>query len=514
MKSHYLQMEVDGIQRFVFASPKLKIVRGGSAMLDRFNRVQMPERAKGAEIVFVGGGHCLIRGLSKTDAESIGKDLECELRRRTEGQVTLLWAVTPDDTDWPTARLDLENGIKRRRLEPVPEPPQLPPFIALCSSCGVGPAQEMKNLQDPELKPICGVCGDRMDEMRSGNKLCQQTIWPRLRPHLGRHQHLDSDEAFQRLLPGGEFQVLAELNHSSKQYLAYLYCDGNGMGSALASANTDKEYGEISKQIDGALHEAVAQAIVAHCAPSGKMGTFRADVLMLGGDDLIVALPSDCAIPFTNTVLKEFFRRTDGRFRLSAGLVFAPPTTPIAILQHVASALLKSAKRRAYFDGERQRFNPLSVLRPPAEGYIDFKELSAEQFEIEREQAVTCRPYRLDDFMTLVERIRKVQDCEVPPGRLYALAEAASGSIREAYTITQLVVGRSNPKRGQPAALCELLRPPGLEEATTLSPFVTQADPDEIDELPFDLYPNRRRFAPLPDAIELYDHLGKVPEAP
>jgi hypothetical protein len=96
--SCHLYIEVEGIQRFVFASPKLKVIRGGSALLDAFNRVDMPQAVeqKAGRTVFVGGGHCLAAGLSSDDAEEIGASLGRALRRKTEGQVSLAWGVAPE----------------------------------------------------------------------------------------------------------------------------------------------------------------------------------------------------------------------------------------------------------------------------------------------------------------------------------------------------------------------------------------------------------------------------------
>lgn len=536
--SHYLYLEIDGIQRFVFASPKLKIIRGGSALLDLFNRVEMLNRAggKGGKTILAGGGHCLIGGLSREDAESLGKDLERELRRKTEGQATLLWAVTPADGKWADERRRLEEEIKRRRCNPVPAAPPLPPFVALCSSCGAGPARKLVDMQERHIKPLCGACSTRQDAMRFVYELREKTVWQRLRPHLGAHAHAGDNKAFENLLPKRELQDLAAQTRSSKKYLAYLYCDGNGMGRALAEARSVDEYRDLSTHIDAALHQAVAKAIVDHCAPGDRWESFRAEVLLLGGDDLIVALPAECAVRFTEKVLGEFFRLTGGRCRLSAGLVFAPPDTPITILQHAAGELLKSAKRRAYLDEMRGRFKRCTITgpkketalppavassgkapRPPADGYIDFQELASAQIEIEREHVVTCRPYRLDDFMTLVERTRNVSRCDVPRGRLHALAEAIQGSRREAHTMTQLVVGRarSDPGKDQRAALLALLQPPGVpEQAGTMRPFLVHTD--KAEELPSDLHekPGEHRWSPIPDAIELIDHLGSIDEVP
>lgn len=530
--SHYLYLEIDGIQRFVFASPRLKNIRGGSAMLDRFNRVEMVSRVKqqrGATVVFVGGGHCLVRGLAKDDAEQLGKDLERELRRQTEGQATLLWAVSAEQADWPSTWRVLKEELAHRRLDPVPSAPPLPPFVALCWSCGAAPAQELVDQQERHPRPHCRACLRRLEEIE--HRLREMTVWPRLRRYLGKYRHEGDDAAFDALLPLGEFQDLANQSSASSQYLAYLYCDGNGMGRALSAAKTDEAYGNLSRRIDDSLHQAVAKAIVEHCAPverAGRVGTFRVQILLLGGDDLIVALPASCAIEFTMTVLQEFCRANQGDFRLSAGLVFAPPTTPASILQRTADALLRSAKRRAYLDEARQEFRRCTISLPVgattpqssaqsvsprerAEGYIDFQELAADQTDVEREDTVTCRPYRLDDFMALVKRTRAVLRSRVPRSRLHALSAAIQGSLREAFTITQWVVGRAKTEIEQDALL-ELLQPPGIQESVDrLRPFYVHAD--QAEELPFDLYrrPEGHRFSPIPDAIELIDHLHLGP---
>ena len=89
--------------------------------------------------------------------------------------------------------------------------------------------------------------------------------------------------------------------------------------------------------------------------------------------------------------------------------MFAPHSTPITILQTVAESLLRSAKRLAYLEearGARGRGSPREpAKRSPAIGYVDFQELTSAEVDVERSHAVTRRPYRLDDFETLVDRV-------------------------------------------------------------------------------------------------------------
>jgi hypothetical protein len=182
----------------------------------------------------------------------------------------------------------------------------------------------------------------------------------------------------------------------------------------------------------------------------------------------------------------------------------------------VADSLLRSAKRYAYLDELRQRLGRQIVSekasrrpRAPAVGYIDFQELTSAQVDIERRDGVTCRPYRLDDFATLVERIQNLRVADVPAARLHALAEAAHGSEREAHTMAQLLVGRARDKQ-QKDALRELLSPFHINDGPTrCTPYVTY--PNSTWNVPFELYPGTgpesHRWSVIPEAIELFDHV-------
>lgn len=495
---HYLYLEVEGIQRFVFASTKLKIIRGGSALLDSFNRITMREASKAkGRVVLAGGGHCLVRGLTREDAEGIATELNRKLRKKTDGQVRLSWSVSAESDDWKSIWAELCRERDARDLLAVSAPPPLPPFVALCSSCGSSPARELRDTNDPQPKPLCAACWTRWHEAQKIRDPKEITVWSRLRPHLEPYAHLNDDFAFSKLLPEHELEQIAELG-SREGYLAYLYCDGNAMGRILRAANSADEYGRISERVDTALHKAVAAALLAHCPPERGKGKFGAEVLLLGGDDLIVALPADRGAAFTQTVLDVFHREAGPDFRLSAGLVLAPYTTPIAILQRVALSLLRSAKRYAYLDEQRQ-------LERRAIGYVDFQELAAAQADVDRDYAVTCRPYRLDDFGRLIERTRQLRKSRVPRSRLYALAEAVRGSEREALTMTRLIVGRARTD-AQRAALYGLLRPLHDDNAPARAmPYTSSRDPTW--DLPFELYPAAHRWSVIPDAIELLDHL-------
>ncbi len=521
----YLYMEIEGIQRFVFAAPKLKAIRGGSAMLDLFNRVQMPEtvKAQGGHVVFVGGGHCLANSLSRDAAEKVARELSRQLKNDTAGQVSLLWGIAEgDNQSWETVRTTYLANLQQRALTVSSAPPPLPPFVATCSLCGVGPATALFNMGERHPKPLCEACQQRLKNNKAAKDAKKETIWHRLYPHLKKEGYTHDIDTLRAQMPDREFKELAAPGTGAK-YLAYLYCDGNGMGHALAKANSAEEYARLSNAVDTALHQAVAQAMMKHCNPDLNNGNFGAQVLMLGGDDLIVAMPGDKGSSFACTVIEAFHEKTDKKFRLSAGLVFAPSETPITILQRVAKDLLRSAKRYAYLDKARQQQASDNEHREPAVGYIDFQELASSEIDVERQYAVTCRPYRLDDFTQLIQRVSDVSASQVPRGRLHALSEGVHGSKREAYNIAQMVVGRAKEKsndtlgnnmqsspegksKSQKESLRNLMRLPFSDSSEPVRPYYNS---DNLAiKMPVELYDDTHRWSPIPDAIELIDNLG------
>src|SRR5262249_40555704 len=157
------------------------------------------------------------------------------------------------------------------------------PFVAICSSCGASPARELCDIADRGLKPLCRARQERWTEEKKIADLVRETVWPRLLPHLAA-LGLRRDRTFlHKCVPDGEFYDLAKLS-SGRECVGHLYCDGNGMGRALAQAASHAEYGAMSKRVDDALHRAVAEAIMNHCPPERLGGKLGAEVLLLGGD--------------------------------------------------------------------------------------------------------------------------------------------------------------------------------------------------------------------------------------
>ncbi len=139
-------------------------------------------------------------------------------------------------------------------------------------------------------------------------------------------------------------QELKELVGSG--YLALIHADGNGVGSGAGTS--DSERARFFHRNRVLLRRAVKAAIDAHCPEEGLAPLIP---LMLGGDDLLLVCRAETALPFAVTLCERLAalqpEAGDGfRLTLGVGVVCAKHTIPIHRLHEVAEQLASSAKRR------------------------------------------------------------------------------------------------------------------------------------------------------------------------
>lgn len=128
-------------------------------------------------------------------------------------------------------------------------------------------------------------------------------------------------------------------------YLALIHADGNGVGSGAGKKGSEQAaFFHKNRML---LRRAVQQAINDQCPDDGQTPLIP---LMLGGDDLLLVSRAEIALPFIVTLCKalDAFQQDSTGFKLTlgVGVVFAKPTIPIHRLHEVAEHLASSAKRR------------------------------------------------------------------------------------------------------------------------------------------------------------------------
>jgi CRISPR-associated protein Cmr2 len=238
------------------------------------------------------------------------------------------------------------------------------------------------------------------------------------------------------------------------------------MGRLLQELDSPEVYRAFSKLVDDSVRQACYEALSAVCTAeiqaaraalqagykpqAGKeLKPLPADILLLGGDDLLVLLPAERALDFALKVTAAFERLTreqqaelaeaarrffaerglaDRGLTISCGVAIGPANYPFYLLRDLAEELMRSAKRRGSEDPQKTDYW--------APSYIDFHQLAGsvsqdlesirqEDYRTDSDHPRTLRPYRRDDLEKLRQAALRLQQAKIPRSKLHDLFEAA-----------------------------------------------------------------------------------------
>ena len=150
-KQSLVALDTDHIKQYVFATDKLKEIRGASSLLDRLNRGVMPTLAKSYSgvMIYANGGSGLFL-INSAKAVEFGIQVQHEYRRLTTGGASVTYVVQPLPEDAPDTieeimkhpmphtlallrnRLREQKGHPHARIDEASHP-----LMRLCDSCGI-----------------------------------------------------------------------------------------------------------------------------------------------------------------------------------------------------------------------------------------------------------------------------------------------------------------------------------------------------------------------------------------
>lgn len=434
---HLVVFDVPSIKDYVFGTDRLVGIRGASALLDHLNRIKTERFLRGklgngaVETVFAGGGasQFLITGDGGRIDEVI-EELKGHFVRETRGGLQLVSGraeMVPGQYRETLASAFMR--MKREKEEnPVPPTPAIHSgLIRECDSCSGMATSADEHAGDEVI--LCDVCHRKLDFGRTNKGLWR-----------GFEEFLESrgiKESYERP------PTFEEIGESSKKagYLALVYADGNQMGKIIRSIDNPKKFAFFSVTVDTCIREACYEALHEQLSNSGT----RADILLLGGDDLLVCMSADAAFPFAISVANKFHQKTKERFRgneiaapgtrvegvtLSLGIAFGKSHTPFFVLLDQAEELLRSAKMGGAFDVQaNESYVP---------AYIDFHDTSQfnqvhvrdsrQRFltrkERQHEMRFHCRPYSIESAQKLLQHAQAIVRSDLPRSRCTRLGQA------------------------------------------------------------------------------------------
>jgi hypothetical protein len=516
-----IALDTDHIKQYVFPTDKLKEIRGGSSVLDGLNREDM-ERIKGEiekekrckiQSVYTNGGSGMFLVMAdKEVAEEFGRRIQKAYTRETQGGATISFATqfVPDDVklyeDPDTKAVDprahgylrlLTYRLIQAKMTPAETTSLLSqPLLRYCDACGIRHAEKEDRLirTDPteSSKRFCAVCLAKRDEDEKVRKGIGQIIKERAsasnsapaKAKTASDQKssyiwqtiikLVQDEKLQgkkynlpeETVRPKDFNELRGIP-GSKDYLALIYADGNAMGQTIDECRTLTEREAIAKRIDMGVYVALSKAIVRHLpvvpiADASATHMFPFDILLIGGDDIVIVVPAASAMDVAQTVAEEFHKYTRANdskglgHTLSVGVVLAPIKYPFGLLHDLAESTLKFAKTQAASDlaNEGQRAKERAAKGLPVEDPVareklvtDYRETrinflvvagsTSHDFKIvysllhtDKQQTknpefyATLRPYTVEALDLLLNAIRE--------GRRQALGRTKLHQMREA----------------------------------------------------------------------------------
>lgn len=446
-----LMFDADRIKDFVFATGRLKEIRGASQLVrDATDKSALigSLKLKASNVIFAEGGSGLLRASSPDQAVQLCETLRRDYHKLTGGAtLTAVWQPLTDDFGDTVQSLARRLRLEKDTPRPV-QPSVQSPFTRPCASCGTNPAVE-EYRQDVFLCAMCLAKRQWSDQLRpSESLLLSDTVWgPEYIASLPAPQR----PAWQAARLFDEMDDLAAVSRPDN-YIGFLYADGNGLGDRLQKARTEPEYRQFSQRVSVSLRAALWLALQRHF-PAPRNGLTPFEVIALGGDDLILLTVADQAVPLAITLSRLFQHISAGLsgleaeamsldgalavgkatltepdptserdpLTLSIGVVLSHPGQPILNLEKRGRELLKSAKL-AY--GLEPALDFHVVTSPTLRNLTDIRR---EEYVVEQAR-LTARPLRIDEADCLLESIAAFKSGgereALPRNKLHALYEA------------------------------------------------------------------------------------------
>lgn len=550
--------DTNHIKGYVFKTSRLKEIRGASSRLDHLNRIETVEIAQrtapGAEKIYANGGSALFL-VDTEKAELFGRTVQQRYRERTGNGASITYAVQPlpdiyDTYDIPKimdAEIPEVLELLNRRLQVAgasnADPIALPshPFLTPCSSCGVVYAEEAQPDPDDPENPdnrYCRVCvrkrredhtikdniSEIIQKISKGwsipkEQLPNAVLWERILMVLKGHEYTLTANTERPK----DFNIFADLIEG-KKYLALIYADANGMGTAREKQQSLNELHDFAKEVDNAVFAAMGKAIATHLPVQNDLFPF--DILLIGGDDIVMVVPADKAFQVAHTLADEFHKQTHEKYTLSVGVVLAPVKYPFNLQRTLAEEVLKAAKQAGSSNSKsqveqansdsQQALNSENNAKDPA--YINFMVITGSTTlayskiyqTLHRKKLphssnsyefyATMRPYRLDNLAKLLEYLRKGHKERLGRTKLHQLREAIL-KLNRTTTILEALATLRNWRPDERAFIEQFIdaydtREQSQKHAETLFPWVHKPGKEASYE------------TPLLDFIELYDFVA------
>lgn len=493
MKKYLVLLDTDRIHEYVFATNKLKEIRGASAILSELNNMKETEKLFDGfgETIFIGGGSGKVIFTDISKAIEFCDSLEKEYRIKTDGESSITTAIVPyDDSTEDKFKESIYRGEKelRKRKDSRYLRIQLlnNHYFKTCESSGILPAEfaiegnkliSSANHKKREkaqkalfFNDFKGFIEKNKDKTNDLSEKIKNNSWNTL-----------FEKFFEKLLP----EYINSIGELSDGYVGLIYADGNRMGQKLQELPDKESYAEFSEKILIGIKDAIFESLTNNLV----MGEyFPFEILLLGGDDILVLVPANRAIKTTIDFCDKFKDKTG--VSISAGVIITHANYPMHQMIDYAEQLLKSEKKESNKNPEKEE-NYIDYMVIKGSIPSEVKYIRDNELTYHGEDGVKIRlfqkPYTTDGLRKLVDKIHKLkEEGKFPHSRLKQMYESLFRGKNQAILDYCLLLSRLDKDTSQKVIKEEFFR--------------------ECDLFPW-IRTEKGLETPFMDLIELYDYI-------
>ena len=490
-----VQVDMPSIKQYVFGTDPLNEVRGASAILDLLNRQEMERVLRdrigglvsGATVERVyangGSGQFLVRGCDESAVDSACQHLARFIRRETGGEVRTVYGIAATDSS-----VSYREALRRahfqlrcqREFGSVRLVPATMPLVMECASASHLPA--MHRIEFPDGVRVLSEASHR--KARRGRKAREQGAWAEWMRCLQSEVPWPVPKDWNSL----RCASLVDIGRRSSNQVGVVYADGNAMGRLIRAIDTASVFREFSRIVDESIREACFAGLRRVCerevsrvsdalGDRGQCESLPCDILLLGGDDLLVAVPANRALDFAHGVTVDFERRAARKIEeladpetqrffgrwlgnrglsISCGVSISKGTYPFYLSLDLAEQLLKNAKRNpGHGSASGADVARIDFHRVAGSTSQDIRQIRERDYlALDDDSPITprtLRPLSCSQLKALRASVWELRDAGFPRSKLKALHDAAlmenehraESQIRDIFARAQHSVARS-----------------------------------------------------------------------
>ena len=493
--------DTDRIKDYVFHTGRLKSIRGGSALLTELDNKREKQLKKdfGEEnLIYCAGGSGAVLVDTEEEANTLVAKIERDFRRETiTGSTTGISLPPPcaDIADFGKrmARASECLGAAKAAKAELGSLP-VEPYLRSCGECGQYPATTRAG--DMPRTLLCDACKKRREwgteeRGRSFKEFAQFAAkWNPSDTWKTAKSPLDLDKI------GGI--------SSPPNYIGLVSLDGNQMGKCLHALSDIEHYKSFSRNLEEFTKRQIFSALSSFGLPrpseqnsdSHSDTIFPFEIVLVGGDDVVLITAADIAIDIALTIATGFEENCvrdipepfglGDKLTMAGGVMLAHSDFPLLAMHNLAEQAQKEAKKACAENDYKT-------------GAIDFLVVSggADSLENSREELPHCRPYELGDLKKLLDYGREFKANNFPTSQLQQMYQSlfVSEGNAQLACISTLAYLAEKEKRTQDGQLYSLLKrffaDFGVKDGGNLPPWD-------------DRKRNGRNVSALTDLVELY----------